>query len=143
MRIIHYTAVTLAAAALLLSPAGAVRRKSDRGPHPIKILKIVQDGNSTQNLSGTSGRYHLWMQNTTDVAVDKVEVQMELWTKTGRLEDTIKKEVGTVEAGAKNMVDLKYNVVGESSLKPRFWILYNAGKEAPVQFEVEGPSWNY
>lgn len=143
MKSYQYTALALAAAGSLLLPAFAARRKSDPGPHPLKILKIVQDGSSSQNMNGTSGRYHVWMQNTTDVAVDKVELQMELWSKTGRLEDTVKKEVGTVESGAKSMVELKYNVVGESSLKPRFWVLYNAGKEAPVQFEIDGPSWNY
>ncbi|MFN8608818.1 MAG: hypothetical protein U0931_14875 [Vulcanimicrobiota bacterium] len=143
MKTYQYTALVLAAASSLLLPAFAARRKSDPGPHPLKVLKIVQDGSSTQNMNGTSGRYHVWMQNTTDLAVDKVEIQMELWSKTGRLEDTIKKDVGTVESGAKSMVELKYNVVGESSLKPRFWVLYNGGKEAPIQFEVDGPSWNY
>jgi hypothetical protein len=143
MKTYQYTALALAVAGSLFLPAWAARRKSDPGPHPLKVLKIVQDGSSSQNMNGTSGRYHVWMQNTTDVAVDKVELQMELWTKTGRLEDTIKKEVGTVESGAKSLVELKYNVVGETNLKPRFWVLYNGGKEAPVQFEVDGPSWNF
>lgn len=143
MKTYQYAALAAATAASLLLPAYAARRKSDKGPHPLKILKIVQDGSSSINMNGSSGRYHLWMQNTTDVAVDKVEVQMELWSKTGRLEDTVKKEVGNVDAGQKTFVDLKYNVVGETTLKPRFWVLYNGGKEAPIQFEIDGPSWNY
>jgi hypothetical protein len=143
MKSYQLAALAVATAGTLLLPAFAARRKSDPGPHPLKILKIVQDGSSTVSMNGASGRYHLWMQNTTDVAVDKVEVQMELWSKTGRLEDTVKKTIGNVDAGQKTFVELKYNVVGETSLKPRFWVLYNAGKEAPVQFEIDGSSWNF
>jgi len=143
MKSYQYATLALATAGTLFLPAYAARRKSDPGPHPLKILKIVQDGSSRQDMNGASGRYHLWMQNTTDVAVDKVEVQMELYSTTGRLEDTIKKEVGNVDSGAKTFVDLKYSVIGSQTVKPRFWILYNGGKEKPIQFEVDGPSWNF
>ena len=133
----------MAAAASLLLPAYAARRKSDPGPHPLKILKIVQDGSSTVSMNGSSGRYHLWMQNTTDVAVDKVAIEMEVFSKSGRLEDTVKKEIGNVEAGAKAFAELKYNVIGEQAVVPRFWVKYNAGGEKLTEFEVDGPSWNF
>jgi UDP-N-acetylmuramoylalanine--D-glutamate ligase len=86
----------------------------------------------------------MWRHNRpTDVAVDKVEGQMELYSSTGRLEDTITKEVGNVDSGAKTFVDLKYSIIGSQSVKPRFWVLYNGGKEKPIQFEIDGPSWNF
>lgn len=143
MKVFQLVTLVLLASALLIVPASAKRRKSDPGPHPLKILKVVQDGSSHTTMNGTAGRYHLWMQNTTDVAVDKVEVEMELYSKTGRLEDTIKKEVGNVDAGQKTFVELKYNIIGEQTIKPRFWVKYNAGKEALTQFEIDGPAWNF
>lgn len=142
MRLSHLLGLS-AAAALMLTPAEAARRKSDPGPHPLKVLKVVQDGSSQQTMNGSFGRYHVWLQNTTDVAVDKVQIEMELYSRSGRLEDTVKKDIGTVEPGAKSTIELKYNVIGEQSLKPRFWVFYNAGKEKPIQFEIDGPSWNY
>jgi hypothetical protein len=129
--------------AALVLPAGAARRKSDKGPHPLKILKVVQDVGNQSSMGSSTGRYHVWMQNTTDVAVDKVQVELELFSESGRLVETVKKDIGEVGAGAKSMVELKYNVIGERTVKPRFWVLYNAGKEAPVQFEIDGPSWNF
>ena len=129
--------------AVFVVPAGAARRKSEKGPHPLKILKVVQDIGNQSNMNGAVGRYHVWMQNTTDVAVDKVVVEMELYSESGRKVETIKKDVGEISSGAKSMVEFKYNVIGERTVKPRFWVLYNAGKEAPVQFEIDGPSWNY
>jgi hypothetical protein len=143
MKAYQIATLTLLAAGLLLGPAEAARRKSDKGPHPLKILKVVQDGTSTMSMNGCSGRYHVWMQNTTDVAVDKVEIEMEVYSKSGRLEDTIKKDLGTVEAGQKTFADLRYNIVGETTVKPRFWVKYNAGKEKLTEFEIDGPSWNF
>lgn len=143
MKAYQIAAVALLAATALFGPAEAARRKSDKGPHPLKILKVVQDGSSTQTMSGCSGRFHIWMQNTTDVAVDKVAIEMEVFSKSGRLEDTIKKEIGNVEAGAKAFAELKYNVIGEQQVVPRFWVKYNAGGEKLTEFEVDGPSWNF
>lgn len=143
MKAFQFVTLILLASALAIGPAAAKRRKSDPGPHPLKILKVVQDGSSTSTMNGTSGRYHLWLQNTTDVAVDKVAVEMELYSKTGRLEETVTKEVGNVDAGQKTFVELKYNIIGEATVKPRFWVKYNAGKQELTQFEIDGPSWNY
>ena len=143
MKAIQIASLTLLVAATLLGPAQAKRRKSDPGPHPLKILKVVQDGSSHATMAGCSGRYHIWMQNTTDVDVDKVSIEMELFSPSGRLEDTIKQDLGTIAAGQKSFADLKYNIIGETTLKPRFWVKYNAGKEQLTQFEIDGPSQNY
>lgn len=124
-------------------PVNGARRKSDKGPHPLKILKVVQDGSSRSTMNGCNGRYHIWLQNVTDVAVDKVEIQMEIYSTNGRLVDTIKKEVGTLDSGNKNMAEVRYDVIGEASIRPRFWVLYNAGKDQPAQFEITGTSWNF
>ena len=48
MKAYQIAAVALLAATALFGPAEAARRKSDKGPHPLKILKVVQDGTSTQ-----------------------------------------------------------------------------------------------
>jgi len=144
MKAYQFASLALLTAGLILAPAQAARRRSDPGPHPLKILKIVQDSNSRQSMGGASGRYHLWMQNTTDVDVDKVQVEMEIYSKSGRLEDTVRQEIGNVAAGAKAFVELKYNVIGtEIDFKPRFWVQYNGGKEKLTQFEIDGASWNY
>lgn len=142
MKSISKIVLGLLALGLVLTPAEA-RRKSQPGPHPIKVLKIVQDGASQQTMNGAKGRYHVWLQNTTDVAVDKVQLEMELYNNSGRVIEKVTKEIGTLESGAKNMAELKYNVVGERTVKPRFWLMYNAGKEKPAEFEIDGPSWNF
>ncbi len=142
MKFMRLTTLILLVVACIVAPASA-RRKSEKGPHPIKVLKIVQDGAGRGGMNNASGRYHIWLQNTTDVAVDKVQLEMELYSDTGRLVDKVTKEVGVLESGAKNMAELRYNVVGERNLKPRFWVLYNAGKEKLTEFELDGPSWNY
>lgn len=138
----HSLLLLCAMSLFVLGPAEAKRRKSDPGPHPIKVLKIVQDGASRQGMNGCDGRYSIWVQNTTDVAVDKVKIEMELYSRSGRIVETVSKEIGDVEAGHKKISELKYNIVGEQSVKPRFWIMYNSGKEALTQFEADS-NWNF
>jgi hypothetical protein len=128
----------------LVAPSIAEKpRKADPGPHPIKVLKVTQDSGSRETMSGTEGRYHVWLQNTTDVAVDKVALELEFYSRSGRKVETVRKEIGVLESGNKNMAEVKYEILGERSVRPRVWVMYNAGKENPAQFEVTGAQWNW
>lgn len=135
------------AAALCLAPAGAKEkekdRKSDPGPHPLKIWKVVQDTGSVETSTSTRGAYDIWLSNVTDVAVDKITIEMDLYNRNGRIVQVVKKDIGTLDASHKWEGRMKYEVVNERSLKPRFWVTYNAGKEKPVQFEVSGTQQNW
>lgn len=136
--VLMFALLTLALPGIAKAP-----RKSDPGPHPIKILKVMQDSSSRETMNGTEGRWHIWMQNTTDVDVDKVALEVDFYNPSGRLVETVKKDIGTLESGHKNMAEVKYDIIGEHHLKPRIWVLYNGGGEKPTQFEVQGATWNW
>lgn len=144
MKPLQLLTVSLLSMAVLVGPSTAAKpRRGDPGPHPIKVLKVTQDSGSRETMAGTQGKYHVWLQNTTDVAVDKVALELEFYSRSGRIVETVRKEIGVLESGNKNMAEVRYDILGERSVKPRVWVMYNAGKEQPAQFEVTGAQWNW
>lgn len=134
--------VVLALIALVFGPAWGKRKTEDPGPHPIRVLKAKVDGLRRANMGTQSGTITIWLQNTADVIVDGVSVEVEFYSPQGRLIDSFKKEVGEIEGGTKTYADLKWNVVGEDgSLKPKIWIFYNGGGSEPKKFIGEPPVW--
>ena len=65
-------------------PVLAEKLKSDPGPHPLKVLKAKV--NSRQGANNNSvGDMTVWVQNTSDVMVDKVRVELWLFDDNKRL----------------------------------------------------------
>ena len=133
MRIRLFTILLILTAALAVV---AERRKSDPGPHPIRLLKAIVENNG-RDIGMSRGVVHLWVHNASDVAVDKCKVEVELFTRDNRLADKVTRDLGTIEPGNKKLQDIKWTIAGEEELKPRIWLLYNGGMDRLTQFEVE------
>lgn len=119
------------------------RRGSDPGPHPIKLLKVIRDGNpSGQQFGETRGSIEIWLQNAADADVDKVTLEVELWNKDGRFIEKIVRNIGTINANSRSIQKVKWNLVGgENNVTQKIWVLYNAGKEHLTQFEAIPVTW--
>ena len=120
--------------------AWSERKKSDPGPHPIRILKVVKD-NPTGDFNTSRGEIQIWLQNGVDADVDKVRVEIDLYSKSGRFVEKLSKEVGVIKAGSKNYQNMKWNVYGESQVTMKIWIYYNGGLDRLTQYEAEPPVW--
>jgi hypothetical protein len=128
-------------AAILVFPALAARRKSDPGPHPLKVLKAKVNARQGTN-NNSVGDMTVWVQNTTDVLVDKVRVELELYDDGKRLVEKKVKELGDVEPGVKNYIDFRWDIIGERNVTFKIWIYYNGGlTDRLTQFEGEPPVW--
>lgn len=138
--LLHLAAVLLCLSAVLTPTFARERKKSDPGPHPLKILKVVKD-NSGTSFNQSKGSLQIWLQNSADADVDQVKLEVEFYNKGGRLIDTVTKDVGIVKASSKSFQNVKWNIVGEEYLVPKIWIYYNSGADRPTLFEAEPPVW--
>lgn len=128
-------------ALLLVFPALAAKRKSDPGPHPLKVLKAKVNARSG-GMNNSQGEMTVWVQNTSDVMVDKVRVEVELYDDNKRMVEKKVKELGDVEPGVKNYIDFRWDIMGERNVTWKIWIYYNGGlSDRLTQFEGEPPVW--
>ena len=127
---------------LVLAGAAALaqKRKSDPGPHPLKLIKALWDP-AGRRMNATRGNIKLWLQNVADVPVDKIKVEVEILDQNGHLEETISREIPILDAGAKKTFDLTWSVIGEEIVKPRIWVYYNGGLDRLTQFEAVPENW--
>jgi hypothetical protein len=116
----------------------ASTKKSDPGPHPLKVVKFLLTGNQ-RSMGSSTGTFEIWLQNTSDYIVDKIHIDVEMFNHNGRYIDKITKDIGKLNPGQKKIFDLRYNVVGldDTDLVPRVWVYYNAGLQRLTQFEVD------
>ena len=125
----------------LVIPVAAAKKKSDPGPHPLKVLKAKVNARSG-NMNSAIGDMTVWVQNTSDVLVDKVRVELELYGDNGRMVEKKVKEVGNMEPGAKHYIDFRWDVIGEKNVTFNIWIYYNGGlQDRLTQFNGEPPVW--
>jgi len=125
----------------LVVPVAAAKKKSDPGPHPLKVLKAKVNARAG-TMNSAAGDMTVWVQNVSDVLVDKVRVELELYGDNGRLVEKKAKEVGNMEPGAKHYIDFRWDVIGEKSVTYHIWIYYNGGlQDRLTQFEGEPPVW--
>lgn len=130
-------------AVALLAPLRADEKDNapEDGKHPIAVLKGVFS-NDLDGFNAIRGDCTIWLKNLSDVTVDGVRMELELYNQSGKKVETLKKEIGEMEAGAKRYIPFEWEVYGATSLKPRVWIYYNAGGEVPVKFEGNPPVWS-
>jgi hypothetical protein len=130
--------ITVASIMLGAFPALAKTRKSDPGPHPLKLINFIFNNPESGSVGGSSrGTCDVWLQNTSQYVVDKVSLEIELYDSNGRYLDKIKKKIGDISPGAKKIFTLPYSLLGrEVNVKPRVWIFYNAGKPELTKFEA-------
>jgi hypothetical protein len=133
----------LVAAMAPLAYSVSENRGSDPGPHPLKVLKVVREINQGEaGMGQTRGTMEIWLQNSADVDVDKVKMEVEIFTRDGRFLDKVKKDIGVIKAGSKSYQTVRWSVIGnEQSVKQKIWLFYNGGKEKLTQFEAEPPTW--
>jgi hypothetical protein len=128
-----------AIAALMAFPATADNNPAN---HPIRVLKArYQNDQSTSGMSSSRGNLTIWLQNGADVAVDGVEVEVELYNDRNRKVETLRKSVDTLEAGEKKIVTFRWDIIAERTIKPRFYVEYNARGTQKARFEGDSPSW--
>ena len=123
--------------AVATCPSQARPKRSDPGPHPLKLIKFVKNDNE-RSMGSATGSYEVWIQNTSEYIVDKIRVDVEIYDREGRYLDKVSKDVGKLTPGQKKIFEMRYSVMGtnENVLTPRLWFYYNAGKEKLTQFEV-------
>ena len=133
--------VLLLLMALWLAPSLAFgeKKKSDPGPHPLKILKVVRD-NRGSNLAEARGEMQIWLQNAVDADIDKVKLEIELYSASGRYLDKVTKDIGVIKANSKSYQTIRWST-SESALHQKIWIYYNRGAERLTQYEAEPPVW--
>ena len=131
--------IVIAAVALSLSTLGTAAPKEN---HPIKVLKArVQNQDGRGDFGTARGNVTVWIQNVTDVAVDGVKMEVELFNDSRRKVETLKRDIGELEPGKKKVLTFEWDVIAERQVKPRIWVEYNAGRKKPVRFKGDPPVW--
>ena len=133
------TKALLCFAVLALTLAPTQAKESER--HPIKVLKARMQNNSRGSMGSNKGNVTVWLQNVAGVAVDGVKVEIELYSDSRRLLDTLEKEVGEMTAGKKKVLTFKWDLITDDRIKPRIFVSYNGGRKKPVRFEGDTPTW--
>ncbi len=115
-----------------------------KGKHPIAVLKgVFAADNGMSGPGAMKGEATLWVKNMSDVTVDGVVIDLELYNgNNGRKVETVTRKVGEMAAGDKKYILFKWEVYGAQTLKPRVWVYYNGGGEDPVKFDGEPPIWS-
>ena len=129
---------------LLTALCGALednsKKKSDPGPHPLKILKVTVEPRDL-SMSSNRGQVAVWLQNVYDVGVDKVRIEVQLYDKNGKLRDKLVKQTDLIDPGKKTVYEFNYDLTGFSDKpRPRIWVFYNGGLDRLTQFEAEIPA---
>lgn len=136
--------------ALLIATAALIARADDdddglkwKGKHPLAVLKGVFQADDNSSLGAMKGEATLWVKNMSDVTVDGVVLELELYNgNNGRKLETLTKKVGEMPAGDKKYIQFKWEVFGATTIKPKVWVYYNGGGEDPVKFNGEPPVWS-
>jgi len=132
-------AFVLAFSVLLSYPTLAKDSISD---HPIRILKArYQNDASRGGAASTRGNLTIWLQNQVDVTVDGVEIEVELYNDRNRKVETLRKKVEDLGPSEKKVVTFRWDVIAETSVKPKFFVEYNFRGNQKARFEGESPNW--
>lgn len=134
--------LVLALFAVLTAVLPAQADNNNPSDHPIKILKARYQNDRSRATTSARGNLTIWMQNAADVTVDGVEVEVELYNDRDRKVETLRKKVDTLNAGEKKVITFRWDVVAESSVKPRFYVEYNSRGTQKTRFEGDTPNWN-
>ncbi len=134
------TTITLTVLALV-SLSLLATAKEDK-VHPIKLLRArMQQGAGMSGIGTSKGTMTVWLQNLAEVPVDGVKMEIELYNERNRLVETIVREVGEMDAGKKEVLTIKWDVIAERIKRPRIWVYYNAGGPKLEKFEGDTPVW--
>ncbi|MEW6281928.1 MAG: FxLYD domain-containing protein [Candidatus Eremiobacterota bacterium] len=139
MKLRIFSALMLAL--LVVAGAQAGDDGKDKNKHPLLVLKGTFSSDNG-GFGAMRGDATIWLKNISDVAVDGVKVEMELFNQNGRKVHKMTRDIGELPAGDKKFIDFEWEVYGVTSLKPRVWVYYNGGGEEPVKFEGEPPIWS-
>lgn len=135
----------LLAACFVLSALVGVQAddKEFSGEHPLRVLKARAQRDNVRGSAAVSARGNLtiWLQNYTSVIVDGITIEVELYNRSRRKVETLKRQVDKMEPGEKKVLTFRWDVVAEDDVKPRFFIEYNARGNQKERFEGETPSW--
>lgn len=114
-----------------------------KGKHPLAVLKGVFQADNGTSIGAMKGEATIWIKNMSDVTVDGVKVDLELFNgNNGRKVETVTKKIGEMSAGDKKFLTFKWEVYGAMTLKPKVWVYYNGGGEELVKFDGEPPIWS-
>lgn len=135
-----WTAVLLSLCCLALAlPTMARDNPAD---HPIRILKArYQNDSSRSGMGSAKGNLTIWMQNSVNVTVDGIEIEVDLYNNRGRKVETLRKKVKDLGPGEKKVLTFRWDVVAEDYVKPRFYVEYNRRGNQKARFEGDSPTW--
>ena len=116
-------------------------RHSDPGPHPLKLLKVERSSSQEHpGMGPAKGNMDIWIQNAADADVDKVKIEVELFSPNGRFLDKVVKDIGIIKANSRCLQTVRWDIVDRGQgIKQKIWIFYNGGKEKLIQFEADAP----
>ena len=109
--------------------------------HPIRILKARYSNDSSRSMGSAKGNMTIWMQNSVNVTVDGIEIEVELYNDRGRKVETLRKKVKDLNPGEKKVLTFRWDVVAEDTVKPRFYVEYNRRGNQKARFEGDSPNW--
>lgn len=136
-RVVFATLVALATFALTLTGWS-----EDKIDHPLKVLKAKMNNDAGRSsIMSSRGSMTVWLQNLADVPVDGVKMEVILYNDRNRPVETLTREIGELDAGKKEVLTFKWDVLAERSVKPRIFVYYNGGEPEPTKFEGEPPVW--
>lgn len=128
--------------ALSMLGAAVANDKPFTAEHPLRVLKArAQNDNLRGGSASARGNLTIWLQNYTSVIVDGVVIEVELYNNNKRKVETLRREVGALDAGERKVITFRWDVVAEQDVRPRFFIEYNSRGNQKDRFEGDSPSW--
>lgn len=135
----------LLAVCFVLSALVAVQAddKEFSGEHPLRVLKARAQRDNVRGgaVASSKGNLTIWLQNYTSVIVDGIEVEVELYNRSRRKVETLKRVIDKMEPGEKKVITFRWDVIAEDDLTARFFISYNSRGNQKARFEGDSPSW--
>ena len=136
----------LVALCLALAFVGGVNadEKEYTGDHPIRVLPARYQNDNVRGGAAVSARGNLtiWLQNPTSVIVDGIEIEVELYNRSKRKVETLKRSLEKLDPGEKKVLTFRWDVMAEDEVTPRFFIAYNSRGTQKTRFEGDTPTWN-
>lgn len=131
---------TLAILGLVLGMAGIAGADND-DDHPLRVLKSrVKSDQSRGSSSSARGNLTVWLQNTSGVTVDGIEMEIELYNDSNRKVETLRRTIEDMDAGEKKVITFRWDVIAERNVTPRIFVEYKARGTQKARFEGRSPN---
>ena len=132
---------TIAILGFILGLGGIASAKKDKRDHPLRVLKSrVQSNQGRTSVASARGNLTVWLQNTSNVTVDGIEMEIELYNDRNRKVETLRREIEDLEAGEKKVITFRWDVIAEKSVTPKIFVEYKARGTQKARFEGRSPN---